>query len=192
MNGDNQARTSKERDTDKIVDAALELYAERGPSRVSLRQVAQHAGVNYGLIHQYVGSKDQLLELVFTRLSETWADAFSAADGTESAVAVLLRPKSDAYVRLLAHLILEGRDPGEFFKAPPALRELVRRLEDGGDEDARLQAAVLTCMSMGWGLFGPHVKDLADLSDSEGDVDAEAYAYLRRVFADRRASNATN
>ena len=45
----------------RLVAAARPLFASRGPSAVSLREVAAAAGVNYGLIYQYVGTKDDLL-----------------------------------------------------------------------------------------------------------------------------------
>jgi len=48
-----------------LVEAASSLFAERGPDGVSLREIAAMAGVNYGLIHQCVGSKEDLLNLVF-------------------------------------------------------------------------------------------------------------------------------
>ena len=49
--------------------SATELFAARGPSAVSLREIAAHAGVNFGLIHQYIGTKDNLLRLAFQRAS---------------------------------------------------------------------------------------------------------------------------
>ncbi|WP_240193921.1 MULTISPECIES: TetR/AcrR family transcriptional regulator [unclassified Gordonia (in: high G+C Gram-positive bacteria)] len=186
------AQTGKERDTARIVDAALELYSERGPARVSLREVAQRAGVNYGLIHQYVGTKEQLLRLVFTRSSEVWTDAFASAGGAESAAGVLLRAKSSTYVRMLAHVILEGRDPSVLVGSNPAMKELVRRLDDDADDgsgiaDARLHAAVLTGMSMGWGLFGPYLRLISGLDDvPQDELDERVYAYLREVFAAAR------
>ena len=42
-----------------MLDAARTLIAEQGPG-VGLRDIAEHAGVNFGLIYQYVGTKDDL------------------------------------------------------------------------------------------------------------------------------------
>ena len=47
-----------------VTEAAHELFTERSPAAVSLRQVAERAGVNLGLIHRYVGSKQDLVEAV--------------------------------------------------------------------------------------------------------------------------------
>ena len=63
------------------MSAAAELFAARGPDGVSLREIAAHAGLNYGLIHQYVGSKDELLRLVIAQSTSTTAARFAQADG---------------------------------------------------------------------------------------------------------------
>jgi AcrR family transcriptional regulator len=53
----------------RLVAAAVELFAKEGPDGVALRQVASAAGVNYGLIHQYIGTKDDQLRHVFRSVS---------------------------------------------------------------------------------------------------------------------------
>src|SRR6185312_3770884 len=42
---------------DAIISATLELVVEGGPSRVSLRRVAERANVNYGLVHRHFGTR---------------------------------------------------------------------------------------------------------------------------------------
>ena len=49
-----------------VLDAARTLIAEQGPG-VTLRDIAEHTGVNFGLIYQYVGTKDQLVREVYAR-----------------------------------------------------------------------------------------------------------------------------
>jgi AcrR family transcriptional regulator len=56
------------------VEAAIELFSRRGPDAVLLREVATAAGVNYGLIYQYIGTKDDLLRLAFRSVSENTAE----------------------------------------------------------------------------------------------------------------------
>ena len=41
-----------------LIEAAVQLMAMRSPRQISGRELAKHAGVNYGLIHHYFGSKD--------------------------------------------------------------------------------------------------------------------------------------
>ncbi|KRF10488.1 hypothetical protein ASH02_20525 [Nocardioides sp. Soil796] len=167
-----------------LVEAARPLFASRGPAAVSLREVARAAGVNYGLIHQYVGTKDDLLKLVFQRSSDDYAQQFSAAASTEDAIAILMRPKSSEYVRMVARSILEGRDPAAILGRSPAMDELARRIAEnaGGDDVAsRVQVAALTSAALGWGLFGSFVRDITGLEDqSDEDLTLAVYALVRR------------
>lgn len=60
-------RHSREETTLRILDAAEELFARRDPSRVTVRQIAQKAQVTHPLVHQYVGSKSDILDAVVSR-----------------------------------------------------------------------------------------------------------------------------
>src|SRR4051812_10372210 len=50
-----------------LLDAAAELFAERGFDRTTVRDIAQLAGVNQSLLFRYFGSKDALFEAVIAR-----------------------------------------------------------------------------------------------------------------------------
>lgn len=185
LEGETDARA---RTVQKLVAAARPLFADRGPSRVSLREVASAAGVNYGLIYQYVGTKDDLLRLVFRTSSQEWADQFAHADDAQSAIALLMRPKSSEYVRMLAHSLLEGRDPVSLLGRSPAMLELIRKVEasrPSSGPDPRVGVATLTAIGLGWGLFGAFVKTITGLEEaSDDELTTEIYALVRRsVFA---------
>ncbi|QIX26561.1 TetR/AcrR family transcriptional regulator [Nocardioides sp. JQ2195] len=171
----------------RLVEAARPLFASRGPAAVSLREVARAADVNYGLIYQYVGTKDDLLKLVLQRSSEDYAERFSRAESTDDAIGLLMRPKSSEYVRMVARSILEGRDPAAILGRSPAMAELSRRIADDvvapGDEhvDSRVQVAALTSAALGWGLFGSFVKDITGLDDqSDEELTLAVYSLVRR------------
>ena len=51
----------------KILNAAEDLFAARGPNAVSLRQVISRAKVNLAAIHYHFGSKESLLQAVLSR-----------------------------------------------------------------------------------------------------------------------------
>lgn len=48
-----------------ILDAALGLFAERGPDAVGLKEVASEAGVSHGLVTHYFGTYEGLVEAAF-------------------------------------------------------------------------------------------------------------------------------
>ncbi|GAA4478562.1 hypothetical protein GCM10023094_22480 [Rhodococcus olei] len=155
---------------------------------MSLREIASAAGVNYGLIHQYVGTKDDLLEIVLRRASSEWADYFSDAPSTEAAITHIMRPKSSEYARIVAQSILAGGTPEALLGRSPALAALSRRLEDEVERsadavDPRVCVAAMTGMALGWGLFGQFVQEIAGLGDQPDDSVTEAvYALLRRAI----------
>jgi AcrR family transcriptional regulator len=192
------------------VAAATELFAERGPDGVSLREIAAHAGLNYGLIHQYVGSKDDLLRLVIARSTSTTAARFAQAAGVGEALELLQGPVGadrPAYPRLLAWSILQGRDPKELAGPAPALPKLIAMLprqgladgvdgaqstdEGGTDEgspdidlaaDPRLRAAAIAALTLGWSLFGTYVSQAAGLDDvAPAEAHAAVQSLARRI-----------
>ena len=52
---------------DRILDAAEELFAERGFAETSLRMITSKAGVNLAAVNYHFGSKNSLIQSVFAR-----------------------------------------------------------------------------------------------------------------------------
>jgi AcrR family transcriptional regulator len=161
----------------RLVAAAVELFAKEGPDGVALRQVASAAGVNYGLIHQYIGTKDDLLRLVFRSVSEQAAERLSSASDLDGALDDLIRTHRNpsAYAALLGWALLQGRDAHALLGRSPALGVLVERLAqlDEGEPEARLRVEAMVAMSLGWQLFGPFLRSgvgLDDMADQELDA----------------------
>ncbi|MEH3139850.1 MAG: helix-turn-helix domain containing protein [Mycobacterium kyogaense] len=63
---------------ERIRDAALELFSKRGASSVTLRDVADTAGVSVGLVQHYFGSKDRLIEAIDGHVLTVVATGLSA------------------------------------------------------------------------------------------------------------------
>ncbi len=55
----------------EILDAAEELFAYHGLYGVTVRNIAEKAGVDTALVHYYFGTKDQVFETVFERRTHT-------------------------------------------------------------------------------------------------------------------------
>ena len=54
-----------------LLEAAMACFAECGPNDVSVRAIAECAGVNHGLVHHYFGSKAGLVDAVEDLLERT-------------------------------------------------------------------------------------------------------------------------
>ncbi len=171
-------RLGREGSIDALVNAARELFAEHGPDAVSLRDVARRAGVSHGLIHHYIGSRDDLLTLVFARSTEhARADLEDAIEPLEAIRRLrALGGDDDEYTRLLAWSILEGRDPAEFHGRSRAL-DAVMAAHPDGPRDLRLAVGAAMVQALGWKLFGSYALTAAGLDDSDA-------ADLRRLLED--------
>lgn len=68
-NGDASSQTrdlpETRRTREQLLDAALELFAERGFEATTTKLIAERAGVPNGLIYYYFGTKEKLLESLF-------------------------------------------------------------------------------------------------------------------------------
>ena len=54
----------------KILDAAIELIAQRGVKDLTMAEVGIHAGYSRGLPHQHFGSKENLIDAVLHAIVE--------------------------------------------------------------------------------------------------------------------------
>lgn len=134
------ARPAKALNSDtkeRILAAAEKLFAEDGFARTSLRGITVEAGVNVAAVHYHFGSKEALLEALFTRraapinaerlarLCDLEASAPDGAPPLEDVIAAFITPS----FRLLAELDPAGPPPaqliGRFFSEP---EEIVQRL----------------------------------------------------------------
>jgi AcrR family transcriptional regulator len=55
----------------QIMEAAEELFAEKGFAGTSVRDIAEEAGVNLAMISYYFGSKERLMESLFKYRGES-------------------------------------------------------------------------------------------------------------------------
>ena len=156
-----------------LIASATDLFADRGPRAVTVRQVADAAGVNHGLVHHYFGSKDGLVAAVLEELAARSADEVATA--ANAAVLYAAGGATERHGRIIAHLLLEGRDVAEFKAAFPTVQLLVERFgrEDGVDDDqARARVAQVVALVLGWQLFEPFLGAAAGL-DLDGTSRAE-------------------
>ena len=85
---------------DRIVEAALSVFSERGFDGATTREIAKEAGVSSGLIHHHFKDKENLWKLVGARISEEFIEAITeATDPQRKGTAENLRQMMAAYLR---------------------------------------------------------------------------------------------
>lgn len=99
----------------RIVTAAAELLREHGPSAVTTRRVAEHAGVQPPAIYRLFGDKDGLLDAVAEHVMAAYASSKAAIVAAASADDV--DPLDDLYAGWRSQI--------EFGVANPALFHLL-------------------------------------------------------------------
>jgi AcrR family transcriptional regulator len=80
---------------EKIMEAALELFRERGFAEATMREIASRAGVATGLAYYYFKSKDAIVLAFYQRAKEDLAVALDAAQ-TDKQLAGRLRALIEA------------------------------------------------------------------------------------------------
>ncbi|HNY66986.1 MAG TPA: TetR/AcrR family transcriptional regulator [Deltaproteobacteria bacterium] len=65
-----------------IIDAALEVFREKGYANARMADIARRAGVSYGLVYHYFGSKEVLFDLI---VETWWNDLYTMMDREKKA-----------------------------------------------------------------------------------------------------------
>ena len=188
--GGRKRRRGRKATTEAILDAAQELFAERGYHAVSVRDIAEQADVTHALVHQYVGHKADIFRAVLSRNESYIASAApDNPDLLESAGLMLrqgLAEKGRIQGRLVARSALNGlrydRTAGRF-EATERLVELAVQAASsaspaeraGKDLDPRLVVAGLVALYIGWVAAGSWIRPATGLEDMD---DAEVVDQL--------------
>ena len=183
----------RESTTVAILDAAEELFSAQGFTAVTVRAIAERAGVSHALVHRYLGSKAEVYRAVLRRNEDLILQA-AADDGDlrESATLMLRGALSTQrpYIRLIAHSALHGlsyeRSSGRF-AATERLIELAQEAAASASPaelaekplDPRLVVAGVVALLLGWVATESWVLPAAGLGDME---QAEAEAGLERLI----------
>lgn len=139
---------------------------------MTVKEIAEQARVNHGLVHHYFGSKDGLVAAVLDELAHRAADEIASYRPGGP----LLVPGGavEHHGRVLAHLVLEGTDPRTLMWEFPGMSSMVERLRAGGlDEPTARRRAVQACaLLLGWQFFGDFLLTAAGL-DAGDPADEE-------------------
>lgn len=110
---------------DKILDAALDLFATRGFHRTSVDQIATKAGVSKGLTYNYFDRKEDLLIALVDRASDAMATVAGEHQDTPAGYQISLRDLLARFGRMLKQ-DQEGLSFQLSLLFDPALQDLLR------------------------------------------------------------------
>ncbi len=146
-----------------ILDAAVRVFARKGYHTCRVGDIAEEAGVAYGLLYHYFSSKEEVLETVFR---ETWSELLEAMRGVEESgapareqlrqvAAILLRAwrRDPDLVRVLVREVARSpqmpRRVEEIGQAFRAIERIVARGQEEGEFRAELDARLASWIFYG-------------------------------------------
>lgn len=81
---DLQNQAIREESRQRLIEAALRLFAREGYDRTSVRMIAQEAQVSQGLLYNYFQSKQDLLHAIFLQSMQDVQQSFATGSGDVS------------------------------------------------------------------------------------------------------------
>ena len=176
-----------------IIDAAARLYARKGPTAVSLREVAAAADVNIGLIHHYIGNKDDLITAVLERGPDRDYVTMTDDELVDAMTDLLVSSDPDApdMSRSMINIraALAGIDLTEHRSEFPVLETIYARISRHCTPDvARVRAAYVMATLAGWLVMGPNMLTALGAKDLDREViKSSLTAAFKRTMADENA-----
>ena len=177
-----------------LVDAATRLLPEQAPSTISGRDLAAEAGVNYGLIHHYFGSKDAVLSAGLVALREDFI-------GTHDDVASmrLLTENPHPYLQALARSHIDYPDTvssmGEFPLGQALVDVVAQRLatadEHADESEAKARVIAMVSIQLCYSVFGAALLDATAVGHRERPAVESALATIYDNLALHPRADAT-
>jgi len=161
-----------------LIEAAAAMLGEVGPRGVSVRSVAERAGVNHGQVHHYFGGKRGLLKAAMVFLARNHFD--HARQLSEGSVfpPILSLAEDTSYSRALCQSVMEGDlelASVEIDEGVSAPRHILRALQDEkadatSDLDIKAQLATMAAMQLGWAAFEDFILLLTEVDPEDRDL----------------------
>jgi AcrR family transcriptional regulator len=187
-------RRGRGQTTAAILTAAEELFSEQGYSAVTVRAIAERAGVSHALVHRYLGSKADIYRTVLVLQEEAILQAAPEDPDLLRTATLMFRQalaENRRYVRLIAHSALHGLSYDQTSGRFAATDRLIE-LADGAaasaspteradkDLDPRLVVAGVVALLLGWAATESWVRPAAGIEGMDEDELEEGLERLIR------------
>ncbi len=172
---------------ERLIIAAGELLSEVGPRALSVRGVAERAGVNHGLVHHYFGGKDGLLQAAMTRLvEEHTVFAREQSHGSPMPAPLALR-EDQRYLRAVVRSVLDDEmdlaqtelTAGVSVPRTALEHAVSKKNLQKADIETKALFSIGMAMEMGWAALEPFIFATMEV---EGEQEQEAVREYVRNF----------
>ena len=169
----NKGRTNVEK---ALINSASELVGSIGPNQLSIRDIAEHAGVNHAQIHHYFGGKQGLLEATYKQLAFEHVEQLKRRNiGPGNLSTEPLSEVTDNYFKAIIRAVLDGQMElvrvqvnSNLSMSKKVLTQLTE-LKGLKKPTAEMKAAVALVMVVEFGLVAmkPYIQEVLDISNAE-------------------------
>lgn len=137
-----------------LLDAAADLFAERGFARTTVRDIADRAGANQSLLFRYFGSKAAVFEAVAAREGREQLDCTPVGQLLDSSLRAILREepghrRDHTMVTLLRSLGSEGPAADIAHQLGDEYASALATLTDSPDAALRAQLVLAWLVGIG-------------------------------------------
>ncbi|MDA8608174.1 TetR family transcriptional regulator [Gammaproteobacteria bacterium] len=160
----------------QLINSAAELVGSIGPNQLSIRDIADHAGVNHAQIHHYFGGKQGLLEATYKQLAFEHMEQLERRNvNPDNLGKEPLSDITDNYFRAIIRAVLDKKmdlvriqvDAG-YSMSRKTLAELTK-LSGLKKPTAEIKAAVALVMALefGYASMKDYIKEVLKISDKD-------------------------
>jgi len=164
-----------------LIRATSELIVTEG-THVSVRQVAERANVNHGLVHTYFGNKARLISAAFDDINRRASqdrnpDGFPPPD--------LASRRDGELAKAIARIRLDDQEMADPFSSHPIATSwqaaLNRTRPDLNATEVDTMVAAAAALGLGWALFADYLCAVLQLDDERRD---DLVEHINRLVAE--------
>ena len=160
----------------KLIESAAVLVGSIGPNQLTIRDIADHAGVNHAQIHHYFGGKDGLLIATYKLLAFEHVEQLQRRNVTpDNMIKEPLSEITNNYFRAVIRAVLDNRMDlvrvqvdSDLSMSKKTLDQLVK-LKNKKKPSAEMKAAIALIMVVEFGLASmkPYIMEVLDINEQE-------------------------
>ena len=160
----------------KLIESAAVLVGSIGPNQLTIRDIADHAGVNHAQIHHYFGSKDGLLSATYKLLAFEHIEQLQRRNvSVDNLVREPLGDITNNYFKAIIRAVLDNRMDlvmvqvdANLSMSKKTLEQLVK-LKNLKKPTAEMKAAIAIVMVVEFGLAAmkPYIMEVLDIDEKE-------------------------
>ncbi|MDB4856812.1 TetR/AcrR family transcriptional regulator [Gammaproteobacteria bacterium] len=160
----------------KLIESAAVLVGSIGPNQLTIRDIADHAGVNHAQIHHYFGGKDGLLTATYKLLAFEHIEQLQRRNvSVDNLISEPLGDITNNYFKGIIRAVLDNRMDlvrvqvdSNLSMSKKTLDQLVK-LKNEKKPTAEMKAAIAIVMVVEFGLASmkPYIMEVLDINEKE-------------------------